>query len=94
MTFTPNDNYDQAGNPMVTLISSPNHCPQCVSAKSLLDQRAIAYRSLTLEKDITREEYADIGATSRMFPVVFYGDREIIGQENLMKLVLELKKPA
>jgi len=67
----------------VTIISRPG-CPHCARAKSLLDERGIAYEDVSLGKGVTFSTVRAITGRGTV-PQVFIGGQHIGGADDLEK---------
>lgn len=68
------------------VVYTKDYCPYCVAAKTLLQQRGIAYDEIKLSTD--SEEFAALAKRSgmRTVPQIYHGDRLIGGFDALSKL--------
>lgn len=64
-----------------------NYCPYCVRAKSLLEQRGIAYQEINTDS-WSDDQWNDLVKKSRMktLPQIFHGDDLIGGYTELAAL--------
>lgn len=58
-------------------------CPQCGTAKMLLEKSGYSYNYLQLDKDYTKEQLVDINPHVRFLPVILLGERFIGGLTQL-----------
>lgn len=88
--FNPANNYNESREPKLVMISAPN-CASCTSVENLFKSRDVQFEKLVIGEDLEREDFVKLSAVSRSFPVVYFGDREIVGQPALLKHVLDSK---
>lgn len=60
-------------------IYSKSNCPNCVSAKQLLDQRGIDYTEINLDDEARRANFYAAYPDVRQMPQIFVGDLRIGG---------------
>ncbi len=88
--FRPVDNFDESGQPKLVVISTPS-CANCVSVENLLNSKKLDYKKYVIGESMTQDDFVGLAATTRSFPVVFFGEREIVGQGDLLKHVAAVK---
>jgi glutaredoxin 3 len=68
---------------MKAVVWSKDHCPFCVQAKALLEQRGIEYEERNVSKDWTKEQLLEAVPTARTLPQIFLDDLHIGGFTDL-----------
>lgn len=73
---------------MNVAVWSKPQCPYCDMAKRLLEQKGIAYTSVTLGEEFTRDDVVAKFPTARTFPIIEI-DNEYIGGYNELRQKIE-----
>ena len=71
--------------PPVTIYTTPI-CPYCLSAKQLLQRKAVAYTEIDVSRDAKAREAMMLKAKRRTVPQIWIGDRHIGGCDDLYDL--------
>lgn len=65
------------------IIYTKDHCPYCVSAKSLLSSKNKQYQEMKIGEDITRDEFKTIFPNVKTVPHIIINGDEIGGFDKL-----------
>lgn len=68
------------------VIYSSEHCPYCVQAKKLLDQKGVAYQEIRVDLDPQKKDEMIAKTGRRTVPQIFINDQAIGGCDDLMAL--------
>ena len=63
---------------MKAIVWSKDHCPYCVQAKTLLEQKGIEYEEKKIGEGYTKEDLLESVPTARTVPQIFL-DGELVG---------------
>jgi glutaredoxin 3 len=63
---------------MKAIVWSKDHCPYCVQAKALLEQKGIAYEERKIGDGWTKEQLLEAVPDARTVPQIFLND-ELVG---------------
>jgi glutaredoxin 3 len=63
---------------MKAIIWSKDHCPYCVQAKALLEQKGIEFEERKIGESWTKEQLLEAVPTARTVPQIFLND-ELVG---------------
>lgn len=63
---------------MRAIVWSKDHCPYCVQAKTLLEQKGIAFEEKKIGEGYTKEDLLEAVPTARTVPQIFL-DGELVG---------------
>jgi glutaredoxin len=63
---------------MRAIVWSKDHCPYCVQAKTLLEQKGIEYEEKKIGEGYTKEDLLEAVPTARTVPQIFL-DGELVG---------------
>lgn len=77
--FRPIKNFTEEGEPLLVVIMSEDKPELFKPIKKALEADQAQYKLLELGKDISKENFQSLCATARTFPVVYYGDKELVG---------------
>jgi len=75
-------------------IYSKDYCPYCKAAKSMLDERGLAYNEIDVTHD--PKQFAEMAARSRRktVPQIFFGDDHIGGCDDLWRYLAGAERAA
>lgn len=68
------------------IIYSADHCPYCVQAKQLLDQKGVSYTEIRVDLDNDKKVEMMQRSGRRTVPQIFIGDFHVGGCDDLMAL--------
>lgn len=71
---------------MEILIYSTNHCPYCVQAKRLLDQKGAKYKEIRVDLDEAKKAEMIARSGRRTVPQIFINQQHIGGCDDLVAL--------
>jgi glutaredoxin len=63
---------------MKAIVWSKDHCPYCVQAKTLLEQKGIEFEEKKIGAGYTKEDLLEAVPTARTVPQIFLND-ELVG---------------
>jgi glutaredoxin 3 len=63
---------------MKAIVWSKDHCPYCVQAKTLLEQKGIEFEEKKIGEGYTKEDLLEAVPTARTVPQIFLND-ELVG---------------
>jgi glutaredoxin 3 len=63
---------------MKAIVWSKDHCPYCVQAKTLLEQKGIEFEEKKIGEGYTKEDLLEAVPTARTVPQIFL-DGELVG---------------
>ena len=63
---------------MKAIVWSKDHCPYCVQAKTLLEQKGIEYEEKKIGEGYSKEDLLEAVPTARTVPQIFL-DGELVG---------------
>lgn len=63
---------------MKAIVWSKDHCPYCVQAKTLLEQKGIEFEERKIGEGYTKEDLLEAVPTARTVPQIFIND-ELVG---------------
>ncbi|MBX9977266.1 MAG: glutaredoxin 3 [Alphaproteobacteria bacterium] len=67
-------------------IYTTNHCPYCIKAKKLFDQKGVTYTEIDVSHDDEREKMIAKAHGKRTVPQIFIGDYHVGGCDDLYAL--------
>ena len=68
-------------------IYTTNWCPYCTAAKSLLDDKGVAYDEIDVTQPDLRMEMVQRANGRRTVPQIFIGDKHVGGYDEMAALV-------
>ena len=68
------------------IVYSTAHCPYCVRAKQLLNQKGVAYQEIMVDRDPELMQEMMERSQRRSVPQIFINDQVIGGYDELAKL--------
>lgn len=75
---------------MNIVIYSRSGCPNCTTAKRLLDSKGIGYAELSLDKDSLRDAFIATFPEARQMPQIFIEGQRVGGLAGLQAALKEL----
>lgn len=75
---------------MNIVIYSKSGCPNCVTAKRLLDSKGIGYGEINLDKESEREAFIATFPEAKQMPQIFIQGQRVGGLAGLQAALLEL----
>jgi glutaredoxin 3 len=75
---------------MQIVIYTKSGCPNCVTAKRLLDSKGIGYREINLDKESEREAFIATFTEAKQMPQIFIEGQRVGGLAGLQTSLQEL----
>jgi glutaredoxin 3 len=75
---------------MNIVIYTKSNCPNCTTAKRLLDSKGIGYTDLSLDKDFERDAFIATFPEAKQMPQIFIQGQRVGGLTGLQAALKEL----
>jgi glutaredoxin 3 len=75
---------------MNIVVYTKSNCPNCMTAKRLLDDKGLGYTELSLDKDSERDAFIAMFPEARQMPQIFIEGQRVGGLAGLQAALKEL----